>query len=208
MPEEEVFGVPRAVLEGLGSFQGFNLDVDRYLKTFLEPKNNGFRARSLAEKDPSFKQIIPYVIISDGSRVLHYVRGKKSGEQRLVAKGSIGIGGHINSGDHQLFHAEPMESYLDAVRREVEEELHVDGDFNPETIGLINDDSTEVGSVHLGVVHLLIRTPEQVRKKEQVITQMEFLPLEELRARRDQLETWSQLAIDALPEILSSKVAS
>lgn len=206
MAEEEVFGFKRKILDQLGSFQGFNRDVSRYLPHILDPKNNGFRPRSLAENDPSFKQVIPYVVITDGENILHYVRGKKSGEKRLVAKGSIGIGGHINADDHGLFSATPEESYRNAVCREVSEEINVDGEFDAEIIGLINDDSTEVGSVHFGVVHLLRRQPSQVNKKEQIITQMEFLPLSELIQKKETLETWSQLCLEPLQELLAAKV--
>ena len=206
MAEEKVFGFQRKVLDELGSFQGFSRDVARYLPPILDPKNNGFRARSLAENDPSFKQVIPYVIVTDGERVLHYVRGKKSGEKRLVAKGSIGIGGHINDDDQGLFSASAGEFYKSAVRREVSEEINVEGELDAEVIGLINDDSTDVGSVHFGVVHLLWREPSQVDKKEQIITQMEFLPLSELISKKDTLETWSQLCLEPLQELLADRV--
>ena len=103
VPDEQILGFPRVLFEQLGVFHGFSPDVERYLTAILDPKNNSFRLRAEAETDPGFKQIIPYVVITDGARVLHYVRGKKAGEQRLVAKGSIGIGGHINDEDHSLF---------------------------------------------------------------------------------------------------------
>src|ERR1043166_1213996 len=193
--DEKVLGFPRALFDQLGAFQGFSENVSRYLPLILDPKNNSFRPRSQAETDPSFKQIIPYVVITDGERLLHYVRGKKSGEQRLVAKGSIGIGGHINEDDHSLF-AMGEQAFRDAVAREVNEELSIDGAFDARAVGLINDDSTEVGKVHFGIVHVLRRPPEQVKKREAMITQLEFLTIEELRARRQQQETWSQLCLD------------
>jgi predicted NUDIX family phosphoesterase len=197
MAEEQVFGFERKILDELGSFQGFSRDVSRYLPAILNARNNSFRPRSQAETDPSFKQIIPYVIITDGDRVLHYVRGKKSGEQRLVAKGSIGIGGHINSTDDGLF------TYEMAVEREVKEEIKIEGKFSTDIIGLINDDSTEVGSVHFGIVHLLHRKPSQIKKNEQLITQVENLTLTELVDRKDTLETWSQLCLDPLVKLLA-----
>lgn len=198
--DEKVLGFTRALFDQLGAFQGFNADVGRYLPAILAPKNNSFRPRSEAETDPSFKQIIPYVVITDGDRILHYVRGRKSGEQRLVAKGSLGIGGHINDEDHSLF-AVGEQAFRDAVAREVGEELIVDGEFDAKPVGLINDDSTEVGKVHFGIVHVLKRTPEQVRKRESVITQLTFLSVADLRARRDALETWSQLCLDHIEAI-------
>jgi predicted NUDIX family phosphoesterase len=199
--DENVLVFSRSLFEQLGIFQGFSPEVSRYLPAFLEAKNNRFMPRALAENDPKFKQVIPYVIITDGNRILHYVRGKKAGEQRLVAKGSIGIGGHINDGDHTLF-AFGLQAFQDAVKREVCEELSIQGEFNARPVGLINDDSTEVGQVHFGVVHVLRCQSGQVQKKEQVITQVEFVPIEQLKAKRDQMETWSQLCLDNLDALL------
>ena len=202
--DEKVLVFPRSLFERLGVFQGFNADVDRYLPAILDKKNNSFLSRAQAEINPDFKQIIPYVVITDGKSVLHYVRGKKAGEQRLVAKGSIGIGGHINDEDHSLF-ADGVQAFQEAVEREVREELSVQGSFDAKPVGLINDDSTEVGRVHFGVVHLLFRTPDKVRKNEQVITQVEFVPIEELKAKRGQMESWSQFCLDNLDALLNAK---
>jgi predicted NUDIX family phosphoesterase len=199
---ENVLVFPRSLFERLGVFQGFSAEVNRYLPVILEPRNNSFMHRAQAETNPDFKQIIPYVVITDGKSVLHYVRGKKAGEQRLVAKGSIGIGGHINDEDHSLF-AFGMQAFQDAVKREVCEELSVQGEFNARPVGLINDDSTEVGKVHFGVVHVLRCLPDQVKKNEQVITQMEFVPIDELKAKREQMETWSQICLDNLDALLN-----
>jgi predicted NUDIX family phosphoesterase len=199
--DEKVLVFPRSLFEQLGVFQGFNADVDRYLPAILDKKNNSFQPRAQAETNPDFKQIIPYVIITDGKSVLHYVRGKKAGEQRLVSKGSIGIGGHINDEDHSLF-AVGLQAFQEAVEREVCEELAVQGAFDAKPVGLINDDSTEVGRVHFGVVHLLFRTPDKVKKNEQIITQVEFVPIEKLKARREQMETWSQICLDNLDALL------
>jgi predicted NUDIX family phosphoesterase len=199
--DEKVLVFPRSVFERLGVFQGFRTDVDRYLPIILDKKNNSFQPRAQAEIDPNFKQIIPYVVVTDGKSILHYVRGKKAGEQRLVAKGSIGIGGHINDEDHTLF-AFGLQAFQDAVRREVCEELAIQGSFDARPVGLINDDSTEVGRVHFGIVHVLFRTPEQVKKNEQVITQVGFVPIDELKAKREQMESWSQLCLDNLDALL------
>jgi predicted NUDIX family phosphoesterase len=199
--DENVLVFPRSLFERLGVFQGFSTDVDHYLPTILDKKNNSFQPRAKAETDPNFKQIIPYVVVTDGKSILHYVRGKKAGEQRLVAKGSIGIGGHINDEDHTLFTV-GLQAFQDAVKREVCEELTVQGPFDARPVGLINDDSTEVGRVHFGIVHVLFRTPEKVRKNEQVITQMEFIPIEDLKAKREQMETWSQLCLDNIDSLL------
>ena len=202
--DEKVLVFPRSLFERLGVFQGFSNDVGRYLPAILDKNNNSFQPRAQAEANPDFKQIIPYVVVTDGKSILHYVRGKKAGEQRLVAKGSIGIGGHINDEDHSLF-ADGMQAFQAAVEREVREELSVQGAFDAKPVGLINDDSTEVGRVHFGIVHLLFRTPDKVKKNEQVITQVEFVPIEELKAKREQMETWSQLCLDNLEALLKAK---
>ena len=199
--DENVLVFPRSLFERLGVFQGFSADVDHYLPTILDKKNNSFQPRARAETDPTFKQIIPYVVVTDGKSILHYVRGKKAGEQRLVAKGSIGIGGHINDEDHSLF-ADGLQAFQDAVKREVCEELTVQGPFDARPVGLINDDSTEVGRVHFGIVHVLFRAPEKVKKNEKFITQIKFIPIEELKARREQMESWSQFCLDNLAALL------
>src|SRR5437764_2440597 len=93
--DENVLVVKRALFDQLGAFQGLNFEPRKYLDAILSRGNNFFLRRDQAEKDPSDKQIIPYALLTHGDKVLHYVRGKKAGEQRLVAKGSIRIGGDI-----------------------------------------------------------------------------------------------------------------
>ncbi|MGA9449818.1 MAG: hypothetical protein WBW41_00580 [Verrucomicrobiia bacterium] len=205
--DEKVLVFPRSLFEQLGVFQGFSTEVNHYLPTILDKKNNSFQPRAKAETDPNFKQIIPYVVVTDGKSILHYVRGKKAGEKRLVSKGSIGIGGHINDEDHSLF-AVGLQAFQEAVKREVCEELAVQDEFDAKPVGLINDDSTEVGRVHFGIVHVLFRTPEKVKKNEQVITQVEFVPIEKLKTRREQMESWSQLCLDNVDALLKENKLS
>src|ERR1700731_3461276 len=101
-PEENVLVIKRSLFDELGNFQGLNFEPRKYLDAILSRGNNFFLSRAQAEKDPSHKQIIPYVLLTHGGKVLHYVRGKKAGEPRLVAKGSIGIGGHMNESGESL----------------------------------------------------------------------------------------------------------
>ncbi|MGB8355090.1 MAG: hypothetical protein WCD79_14430 [Chthoniobacteraceae bacterium] len=202
--EEMVLVVRRALLEKIGIFHGLNFDVEKYLPALLSRENNFFMQRSLAELDPDFKQIIPYVLLVHNGRVLHYVRGKKAGEQRLVSKGSVGIGGHMNNEDEDLFTFD-MAAYLEGVRREVCEELNVQSKFENRIVALLNDDTTEVGKVHLGVVHVFDLETDNVQKRESMITNVGFLTREELQARRENMETWSQICIDALDHLLPAK---
>ena len=124
MTDENVLAIRRELFDRLGAFQGLEFNVARYFPTLLARDNNLFVPRSRAETDPGFKQIIPYVLLTHEGRVLHYVRGKKVGEQRLASKGSIGIGGHLNDGDENLFSVD-VASYNAGVQREVNEELIV-----------------------------------------------------------------------------------
>ena len=202
LPDENVLVVRRSLFDELGSFQGLNFEPQKYLDALLSRGNNFFIPRAAAENDPAHKQIIPYAIIACGNRILHYVRGKKAGEQRLVAKGSIGIGGHMNDEDESLF-AWDEKAYRAGVEREVSEEIKIETNFEDRIVALLNDDTTEVGRVHLGIVHLFRLIEPKVEKREAMITSLAFLTKDELRARRDILETWSQICVDSLDRLLS-----
>jgi predicted NUDIX family phosphoesterase len=205
MKDEMILVVRRDLFDQLGSFQGLCFDIDRYLPALLDRTHNFFTPRGAAETNPELKQIIPYVILTHGERVLHYVRGKKAGEQRLVAKGSIGIGGHMNDGDEGLF-ALDLDAYNAGVQREVREELRLNSAFTNTPVALLNDDSNEVGRVHLGVVHLFrLETPD-VTKGEAMITDLQFLDRAELFRRRDAMETWSQHCLDRLDDLFRAAV--
>ena len=203
MKEEMVLVVRRSLLESLGIFQGLQFDVERYLEPMLSRQNNFFAPRSSAETDPSLKQIIPYAILVSRGKVLRYKRGKKSGEQRLVAKGSIGIGGHMNDRDEGLF-ALDKDAYLAGVQREIDEELVVERPLVNRVVALINDDSNEVGEVHLGVVHVLELASSSAEKRESMILGIDFLTAEQLRAERETLETWSQICVDNLEKLITT----
>jgi predicted NUDIX family phosphoesterase len=200
-PQENVLVIKRSLFDQLGSFQGLNFEPGKYLQAILSRGNNFFLSRPKAETDPTHKQIIPYVLLAHGGKVLHYVRGKKAGEQRLVAKGSIGIGGHMNEGDESLFALDEA-AYRAGVEREVGEEISINTKFEDRIIALLNDDSTEVGQVHLGVVHVFKLDEPKVEKREAMITNLAFLGKEELLARRDSLETWSQICLDSLERLI------
>jgi len=200
-PDENVLVVRRSLFDELGNFQGLNFEPRRYLDALLSRGNNFFLPRVQAENDPTHKQIIPYAILAHEQTVLHYVRGKKAGEQRLVAKGSIGIGGHMNDSDETLF-AWDEEAYRAGVEREVNEEIKIESPCEDRIVALLNDDTTEVGRVHLGVVHVFRLTEPKVQKREAMITNLEFVSKDELLARRDALESWSQICVDAIDRLL------
>jgi len=204
--EEQVLVVELKVVEEVGIFNGLAFDVQRYLNRIFVPGIPRFMARPQAEVDPSYKQIIPYVIMSCEGKYLSYVRGKRAGENRLTGLRSIGIGGHINPIDNEvpLFDADLRKMYKTAVKREVEEEVTVETGYEDRIVALLNDESNEVGSVHIGIVHLWVLDEPKVKKREQMITQMDFMTQDELEKVRDTMETWSQLCLDKLGEMARS----
>src|SRR6056297_786730 len=151
--EEQVLVIPAATLEALGSFAGFQADVDRFLPPILNSDALSFQPRGAMEQDPSYKQLIPYCVLQwdapTGPQVFAYTRGKGQGEHRLHAKRSIGIGGHISLDDA----AGGSDPYRTGMQRELDEEVQIAGPHRQECVGLIYDPATEVGQVHLGIVH-------------------------------------------------------
>jgi predicted NUDIX family phosphoesterase len=200
-PQENVLVVRRSLFDELGSFHGLNFEPEEYLKAFLSRGNNFFLPRTEAETNSAYKQIIPYALIAFENNVAYYVRGKKAGEQRLIAKGSIGIGGHMNETDESLF-AIDEQAYRAGVEREVKEEIKIDTSFEDRIVALLNDDTTEVGRVHLGIVHVFKLAEPKVAKREAMITGLTFLAKDELFARRETMETWSQICLDSLDRLL------
>ena len=200
-PQENVLVIKQSLFGELGTFQGLNFEPEKYLKAILSRGSNFFIPRSDAESNPAYKQIIPYALIAFENTILHYVRGKKAGEQRLIAKGTIGIGGHMNEIDESLF-AMDEQAYRAGVEREVNEEIKIDTPFEDQIVALLNDDSTEVGRVHLGIVHIFKLKEPKVQKREAMITGLTFLTKEELLARRETMETWSQICLDSLDRLL------
>lgn len=198
---EQVLVVPTRRFHDIGHFQGFCPDVARYFEHLLDPEHVRYRPRGAMERDPSFKQLIPYVIFrhtdADGRvQVFQYTRGKGQGEGRLHSKRSIGIGGHISSVDAESDSA--FDPYAEGMRRELEEEVAIDTPYREQCVGLINDDETEVGRVHLGVVHVFDVERPAVQPREEDIAEAGFAAVEELLADLSRFETWSQICLEAL----------
>lgn len=198
VPSEHVLVVPTQLLNELGYFQGFTPDMDRYLDRLFSTEHTSYRPRSEMEQNPDFKQLIPYVIFrhtDPGGRIslFCYTRGTGQGEQRLHRKRSIGIGGHISTED-----AGQTDPYDQGMRRELEEEVWIDTPYQAACLGLINDDQTEVGRVHLGVVHVFDVDQPWVRPRESDIIQAGFVPLSELLSDLDRFESWSRICLESL----------
>lgn len=194
-PAERVLVVPGAEFDRLGRFQGFSPDPERYLKALLVPEFVTFRPRSEVEDDPSFKQLIPYVVFRSAGSVFCYTRGGGGGEARLRRRRSLGVGGHVDEADAEG--RGTFEAYAMALQRELAEEVAIESPGQLRLIGLINDDSTAVGSVHLGVVHLYDLDTPSLSPLENDLADAAFIPIEELLDDWDAFETWSQICIKA-----------
>ena len=200
IPQEDVLVVPRSLFDEAGAFQGFCGDTAAYLPRLLDPRHTSWRPRASVEEDPSFKQLIPYCVLAhrtaDGRvEYFAYTRGGGQSEARLRAKRSVGIGGHISSTDGE--HGDDT-SYEAGMRRELAEEIAIGGGWTSRCVGLINDDSNAVGSVHLGIVHVLELERPEVASRESELVECGFATLDALLADRDRFETWSQITLDAL----------
>ncbi|MGD9723426.1 MAG: phosphoesterase [Pirellulales bacterium] len=202
---ERVLVVPTELFHSLGYFQGFTSEIERFLPKLFSAAHTSYRPRHAVEEDPSFKQLIPYAILSyrderGGVHVFQYTRGTGQGEGRLHRKRSVGIGGHISADDSAR--DAPGEhagnAYQEGMRRELAEEVAVEAPFTERCVGLINDDATEVGRVHLGVVHLLEMERPAVRPLEADIVNAGFRPIEEILADTSGFESWSQICLTAL----------
>jgi len=198
VPEEHVLVVPTEVFKGVGYFQGFCSTPQPYLEELLKPEHVSYRPRAQMESDPSFKQLIPYVLLhhtddEGGSWVFQYTRGKGQGEARLHQKRSVGIGGHISSDDASL-----GDAYEIGMQRELEEEIHIGSEFSSTCVGLINDDETEVGRVHLGIVHRFALQSPTVNPREEDIQGAGFQPVSEILRNLDEFETWSSICLKSL----------
>jgi predicted NUDIX family phosphoesterase len=188
--EERVLVVPTSRFHALGHFQGFSADMGRYLPALLEGDDLAYRPRGEMEQDPSVV------------RLFQYTRGGGQGEARLRAKRSVGVGGHISTLDHDA--VDPATSgvyhdvYREGLERELAEEVIVETGYRDQCVGLINDDETPVGQVHLGVVHIYDVDAPAIRPREDDILDAGFRPVAEILSQLDGFESWSQIAVRAL----------
>jgi predicted NUDIX family phosphoesterase len=203
--EERVLCFERKLLEELGVFHGINLDVERYLPVITAQPKLTYLNRSEAEHDKRFKQLIPYVLLICNGRILRYRRGKGGQETRLHGLYSVGIGGHISDQDDGLFSAGNA-GYQDGMRRELMEEVAVE-EVNAAAVAVINDDSTEVGQVHFGVVHIMHVADESVAGRRSGIVSPEFIPISEVVKEADAYESWSRFCLENLDSLLAKAPA-
>jgi len=191
--EEKVLVVPRDDLARAGVLlQGFS---GKGWELFLEvvARRGVFYPRGEAEEDPNLKQVIPYGIVTREDRVFLFQRSSLGGEARLHHKLSVGVGGHINPEG-----VPPADLVEAGLLRELQEELIFDTPFHYRPAGLINDDQTAVGRVHMGIVYLVEVERESVRVRETEILEGGFVPVRRLPDLVSGMETWSQLVVSGL----------
>lgn len=203
MSDERVLVIPTRYFHQLGWFQGFSSEVEKFIPKILDASVVSFRPRSEVETEPSFKQLIPYMLFrwvneKGETCFFRYTRGKGMGEGRLHLKHSIGVGGHLSEED-----CEGAENNSDVYRtgmlRERSEEVRIETEILRESIvGLINDDETEVGKVHLGVVHVIDVAEPKVYPNESDVLETGFFPASELMKDLERCESWSSLALEAM----------
>ncbi len=187
-PDELVLVVPRpALVPGDGWLGVRRGDLADALAVVA--RDGRFMRRGDAEEDPSFKQVIPYLVLRDGERWFLMRRTRAGGDARLHDLWSIGVGGHLNPGDGDV---------AGGLAREWAEE--VEAAFEPDyaPVGLLNDDTTAVGAVHVGFVYIADAGGRPVAIRETEKLTGTFATTAEVEAVRDHLETWSRLAFDAL----------
>jgi predicted NUDIX family phosphoesterase len=192
--DEKVLVIPTERFRAAGYFHGLRAADEAFRAALLDASAFQFRPRYEVETDPSFKQLIPYIVLACGDRLFHYRRGSAGTEKRLEALRSIGIGGHVSEADA----AGGPNPYYTGMMRELTEEVELTCGFQERCIGFINDDRTPVGSVHLGVVHLFDLDAPEARSREDALADAGFAPFAELIKEREQFETWSQFALDYL----------
>jgi predicted NUDIX family phosphoesterase len=203
--EERVLCFKRQLLEELGVFQGLSVDVEKYLSVVTSADQIVYLNRSEAEQDRRYKQLIPYVLVLCNDRILRYRRGKGGQEIRLHGFFSVGIGGHISEEDHGLFSKQL--GYHEGMQRELKEEVDIEIK-NEAAVAVINDDSTDVGFVHFGVVHLTCVGTEDIVGRRSGILAPEFVSLTEATRDLSGYETWSRLCLENMDALLSRAIAA
>ena len=191
---ERVLVLPRDRVPGGCDFTGVRDASDETMRALQAAvrRHGRFLDRPVAEEDPAFKQLIPYVVVRDGELVYLMERTAAGGDPRLHGKASIGVGGHLNPVD------QGADALADGLRREWSEELVADWEPTFRLVGLLNDDSNPVGSVHLGVVFEVDAAGRGVDVREHDKLTGRFATPAEAREAWDRMETWSRLVADHL----------
>lgn len=189
--DEHILVVKRTHFFAQDDFSGIIpiTDFSDYLRIIDSHKE--FLPRSVMETDPTYKQIIPYLVFTHQNRYFLMQRHSKASETRLQSKFSLGIGGHIKERD--ITHRD----IFSWAHREFHEEIAYSGSLRIEPIGLVNDDSNEVGKVHVGFVFLVHGDSSDIAIKSE-LQSGSLLSLEECSLYKERMETWSAMVHELL----------
>ena len=183
--------VARADLFVDGIWNGLRTDsLQRYIN--LISKKHKFLPRGQVEHDPSYKQIIPYLVFEKGGRIFLMRRRADHSDLRIANLYSLGIGGHINKKD-----LNGRGGLISWARREFEEEIDYRGKYKTEFLGLINHDANDIGLVHAGLVIKVSGDSDSIAIRGEHKSG-ELVTLEEAGRVYKQMETWSQIVYDYL----------
>lgn len=190
LTDEYILVVRRDDLFGNDAWQGLRTEgLDGYLKTIFTQQH--FLPRSLMESDPTYKQVIPYVVFTFDGKYFLMQRAAKASETRLASKMSLGIGGHVRKEDIE------GKDLLAWAEREFNEEVSYDGGLTLAFVGLLNDDSNDVGKVHVGLVMLATGDSGDISVKSE-LKGGSLVSLDECMAHHESLEGWSRLIVEYL----------
>ncbi|HEX3625004.1 MAG TPA: phosphoesterase [Verrucomicrobiae bacterium] len=200
MGKEKVLCFETSLFQRLGVFQGMSLEIEKYMAALTNRSNVQYLDRAQAEHNRRYKQIIPYALILCGDKILRYRRGKRGAESRLHGLYSVGVGGHIL--EQEIWPFSRGLGYREAMRRRLMEELDIDV-TNEKAVAVINDDSTDVGCVHFGVVHVVRVADESLAHWRCGVVHPEFIPVNEAVNDAFSYESWSHFCLMNLDGLLS-----
>jgi predicted NUDIX family phosphoesterase len=194
MHDEYVLVVKREYLFGSQqAWHGLRYEnIDDYLQIIDQHKE--FHPRSIMESDAAYKQIIPYLVFTHDHNYFLMKRKADASETRLRNKLTLGIGGHIRQEDMQ------GGSIIDWAMREFHEEVEYVDNLKTHFIGIINDDTNDVGKVHIGLAVLMVGDSPDIRIKSE-LQSGELVMYDDCLALQEDMETWSQFVVDYLQEI-------
>ena len=191
--DEQILVVKRDALFPEGDWQGLKIDNLEHCLNTIE-QHAEFHPRSIMETDPTYKQIIPYLIFQHENTFFLMQRSSKASETRLQSKYTLGIGGHVRAED-----LKQGSTLFDWAQREFHEEVNYEGKLQIGTLGILNDDSDEVGKVHMGLVLMLFGESEEISVKSE-LAGGELVTFDKLIEQLPSMETWSQIIVKTLWE--------
>jgi len=172
-------------------WQGLRTDgIDEFVQRITQYQE--FIPRSMAEEDETYKQIIPYIIFRFRDRYFLMQRKAGASEQRLKGKYLLGIGGHLRQEDMR------SSSIIDWALREFHEEVSYAGSLQTKVLGMLNDDSSAVGRVHLGLVLLFDGDSGDIAVKSE-LEQGFLATVDDCNRYVPQMEAWSVIIMNYLP---------